>query len=112
MDPDRLKGTGRELGGKLESGFGRLTGDSETEAKGTVQDLAGQAQQAFGQVKDSARDLAGNLTDRAQDAYSQGSDYARQGVQSVHGSVKENPLGSLAIAAGVGYLLAYLIHRR
>ena len=36
MDENRVAGTVRNVGGKAEEGFGRVTGDSKTQAEGLV----------------------------------------------------------------------------
>ena len=36
MDEDRISGTARNVGGKIEEGVGRLTGDARTEIQGKL----------------------------------------------------------------------------
>jgi uncharacterized protein YjbJ (UPF0337 family) len=61
MDENRLSGTVKNVGGKIEEGFGRVTGDSETQIKGKLNQAAGAAQDLYGQTADAARDTASNL---------------------------------------------------
>jgi uncharacterized protein YjbJ (UPF0337 family) len=61
MDENRLSGTARNVGGRIEEGFGRATGDSETQIKGKLNQAAGAAQDLYGQTADAARDTAANL---------------------------------------------------
>jgi uncharacterized protein YjbJ (UPF0337 family) len=49
---DRIEGTARDLGGRVQEGIGNLTGDAKTQAEGMYNQAAGQAQQAVGQVGD------------------------------------------------------------
>jgi uncharacterized protein YjbJ (UPF0337 family) len=49
---DRLEGTAREFGGRVQETVGNVTGDSKTQAEGLYNQAAGQAQQAAGQVSD------------------------------------------------------------
>ena len=61
MDENRLSGTARNVGGRIEEGFGRATGDLETQIKGKLNQAAGAAQDLYGQTADAARDTAANL---------------------------------------------------
>ncbi len=65
MDENRVAGAVRNVGGKAEEGFGRVTGDSKTQAEGLVNQAAGAAQNLYGQARDSAADAAGAARDRA-----------------------------------------------
>ena len=44
MDEDRISGTARNVGGKIEEGIGRLTGDARTQIQGKLDQAAGAAQ--------------------------------------------------------------------
>ena len=56
MDEDRISGTARNVGGKIEEGVGRLTGDARTQIQGKLDQAAGAAQDLYGQTADAARD--------------------------------------------------------
>ena len=58
MDEHRVSGTAREVGGKLEEGLGRATGNARTKAQGKADQVAGQAEDLYGQASDAARDAA------------------------------------------------------
>ena len=49
---DRVEGTAREFGGRLQEGIGNLAGDTKTQAQGLYNQASGQAQQAAGQFSD------------------------------------------------------------
>ena len=49
---DRVEGVAREFGGRVQEGIGKLANDPQTEADGTYNRVAGQAQQAAAQVSD------------------------------------------------------------
>jgi uncharacterized protein YjbJ (UPF0337 family) len=53
MNQDRLAGTAKNLGGQLEEGFGRATGDVKTEVEGKIRQAAGAAQDLYGQARDA-----------------------------------------------------------
>ena len=44
MDENRISGTARNLGGKVEEGLGHVTGDLKTQAQGKLDQAAGAAQ--------------------------------------------------------------------
>src|SRR3974377_817905 len=58
MDEDRIAGTARKLGGKVQEEVGRFSGDTETQIKGMADQAAGTAQDLYGQAADAARDTA------------------------------------------------------
>ena len=49
---DRVEGTAREFGGRVQEGVGNLTGDTKTQAEGLYNQATGQAQQAAAQFSD------------------------------------------------------------
>jgi uncharacterized protein YjbJ (UPF0337 family) len=65
MDENRLAGTARNVGGKVEESLGRVTGDAKTQTEGLVNQAAGAAQDLYGQARDSAADAAGTARDNA-----------------------------------------------
>ena len=58
MDEDRIAGTARTIGGKVQEEVGRFTGDTQTQIKGMANQAAGTAQDLSGQAADAARDTA------------------------------------------------------
>ena len=53
MDENRFEGTARNLGGKVQEGVGRATGDFKTTTEGLVNQAAGTAQDLYGQTADA-----------------------------------------------------------
>jgi uncharacterized protein YjbJ (UPF0337 family) len=49
---DRVEGTVREFGGRVQEAVGDVTGDTKTQAQGLYNQAAGQAQQAAAQLTD------------------------------------------------------------
>jgi uncharacterized protein YjbJ (UPF0337 family) len=49
---DRVEGTAREFGGRVQEAVGNVAGDSKTQAQGVYNQAAGQAQQVAGQFSD------------------------------------------------------------
>ena len=53
---DRVEGAGKEMGGKLKEGAGKLTGDEKLKAEGRMDQVEGKVQNTVGGVKDSLKD--------------------------------------------------------
>ena len=109
MDTDRIKGAAQEVGGKVQQGFGKLTGDTSMEAEGHARELGGKAQGVFGEAKDQVRHAAEEVTEYARDVVDHGSDYARQGAKAVESSIKDYPVVYLIAAAAVGFFASMLL---
>jgi len=111
MDRDRFAGSAKEFAGKVESAVGDISGDAKTQVSGRLREAAGTAQNLYGQAKDAARDATDATVNFAQDAYDNSGDTFRGSSEAISQKVQENPLGSLLIAAGIGFALALLISR-
>jgi len=57
MDENRFEGAARNIGGKMQDAVGGLTGDASTQARGKINQAAGQAQQAYGAAVDDLKDF-------------------------------------------------------
>ena len=111
MDKDRIVGATKDFAGKAESTAGNLAGDAKTEASGRAREAAGTVQNLYGQAKDAARDAGEAAVNVARDAYDNSGDTFRDGSKAVAKSVRDNPLGSLLIAGGIGFALAMMLTR-
>jgi uncharacterized protein YjbJ (UPF0337 family) len=80
---DQIKGTAQEIGGKIQDAVGGLTGDSGTQAEGKLRQAAGKFQQSYGEALDNVRE-----------------------------SAVSNPLATLAVVAGIGFMLGVIWSRR
>ncbi len=58
MDENRLEGSARNLGGKVQEGVGRATGDTKSKVEGVMNQAAGTAQNLYGQAADVVRQNA------------------------------------------------------
>jgi uncharacterized protein YjbJ (UPF0337 family) len=92
MDENRIEGTARNVGGKVQEGVGRVAGDKPTRAEGLANQAVGTAQDLYGQAADTAREQATNL-DR----------WLRHNIET-------QPYTSALIALGIGWLLGRM-HR-
>ncbi|MFZ3339744.1 MAG: CsbD family protein [Terriglobales bacterium] len=94
MDENRIAGTAKNLGGKVEEGLGRATGDTATQAEGRVNQVKGSAQDLYGQVRDAASDMAGTARDTA----SSFEGWLRH-------TIEQQPYTTAVVALGIGWLL-------
>jgi uncharacterized protein YjbJ (UPF0337 family) len=92
MDEDRISGTARNLGGKVEEGFGRTTGDMKTQLQGKLDQAAGTAQDLYGQAADAARDTAVTFD------------------KWLRTTIETQPYTAALVALGIGWLLGRM-HR-
>ncbi len=96
MDKDRIVGSAKEFGGRVEGAVGEMAGDAKTQASGRAREAAGTVQNLYGQAKD---------------AYDNSGDTLRDGSQAIAKTVRDNPLGALLVAGGIGFALALLMSR-
>jgi uncharacterized protein YjbJ (UPF0337 family) len=62
MNKDQIKGTAKEVAGKVQGGVGKATGSKEHEAKGALREAEGKVQKTVGdarEVLDDAVDKSG-----------------------------------------------------
>lgn len=55
VDPDRVEGAGKKMGGSLEEGAGKLLGDTNMQARGAARKMEGKTQNFWGGLKDMLR---------------------------------------------------------
>jgi uncharacterized protein YjbJ (UPF0337 family) len=91
-----MRCTVRNLGGKVQEGVGRMTGDAATQAEGLMNQAAGTARDMYGQAKDATADVV------------QASKDAGDTLRRV---IEERPLVAVAVALGVGWLLGRMDRR-
>jgi uncharacterized protein YjbJ (UPF0337 family) len=100
MNEDRVAGTARNLGGKVQEGLGRATGDAATQVEGAINQAAGAAQDLYGQAKDSAADAVQAVRQGAMDA----EDYIRH-------TIENRPYTTAVVALCVGWLIGRMGRR-
>jgi uncharacterized protein YjbJ (UPF0337 family) len=111
MDKDRIAGSAKDFAGKVEGAVGDAAGNAQTQAAGRAREAAGTVQNLYGQAKDAARDATDTAVGYAKDAYENSGETFRDGSQAVAKTVRDNPLGALLIAGGIGFALALLMTR-
>jgi uncharacterized protein YjbJ (UPF0337 family) len=93
MDEHRVTGPAKNMGGKVEEGFGRATGDTKSEVQGVMDQAQGTAEKFYGQAKDAASDAADGVRKTA----SSFEDMVRR-------TIENKPYTAVAIALGIGWL--------
>ncbi|MGI4797576.1 MAG: CsbD family protein [Janthinobacterium lividum] len=122
MSENKMEGTARNVGGKIESAVGNVTGDTKNQAEGKIDQVAGQAQKAYGNAKDAVSDAADQASSKLSDAASKVSDQASSiggqvyeageyAAETVADYVRNEPVAVMLGVAAVGMLIGYLIGR-
>ena len=65
MDRDKVKGKMEDIKGRIKRQAGEWTGDQELQDEGTGDQIKGKAQNAWGNVKEGARNLAEDVREGA-----------------------------------------------
>ena len=87
MNEDRIAGTARNIGGKLEEGVGRATRDIKEQVQGKLDQAAGTAQDLYGQTAEVARDTAVTFEEWLRD------------------TIETKPYAAVVVALGIGWLI-------
>jgi ElaB/YqjD/DUF883 family membrane-anchored ribosome-binding protein len=96
----RMENAGQGQGNMGEGSMGQAASDVQQ----NIRDMGSQ-------IRDAATGKYGELRDQAQEYYEQGRQQAMEWEQGLEDYVREKPLQSLLIAAGVGMLLGIIWKR-
>lgn len=99
MDENKFEGAARDLGGKVQGIAGKVTDDPKMKADGMVDEAAGTAQKAYGQVKDAVREYGGDYGSQLLDQIEEAGDALAE-------QIDQRPITAILVAAGIGFLLA------
>ncbi len=99
MNEDRVVGTARNAAGKLQERFGNVAGDAKMQASGIVNQVAGAAQDAYGQTRDAATELAATARGSASNFES-----------ALRNAIETQPYTAALIALSIGWLFGRM-HR-
>ena len=92
MGENRISGTARNIGSKVEEGVGRFSGDIKTQLRGKLDQAAGAAQDLYGQTADAAREAASTFD------------------KWLRNTIETQPYTVASVALGTGWLLGRM-HR-
>jgi uncharacterized protein YjbJ (UPF0337 family) len=98
MDENRIAGTARNVGGKMQEGFGRAVGDAKTQAEGVANQVRGTAQDLYGQARESASQLA-------EDAGATARRTASSFEAALRNTIETQPYTAVVVALALGWLL-------
>ena len=101
MTDQRIEGAALQTEGQIQTGAGRLTGDSKLQLDGRMKEVKGQALDANGRDNDGLDGLVAKAPAQYQDKARQGLDFARR-----------KPLLTTGIVAGLAVLLGSMGRRR
>lgn len=90
----RVEGAATRIGGQIQEGLGKLTGDGRLELEGKLNEVKGKAIETYGQAIDGLEKLAEKAPADFQEP-------ARRGIQFA----REKPLVTTGIVAGLLTLL-------
>lgn len=97
MDSDRMEGTARNVGGKVEEGIGRATGDVRGQVEGKIQQAAGAAQDLYGQARESADQAAVSMRRQASSL-----------EETIRETIETRPYTVVAMALAFGWFIGRL----
>ena len=66
MNKDQVKGTGKDIAGKIQENVGKMTGNNSQQAKGLEKQVEGKSEKLFGDAKEVVRDMAKEITKKHQ----------------------------------------------
>jgi uncharacterized protein YjbJ (UPF0337 family) len=101
MTDDRISGTAKNIGGKVQEAYGTATGDREQQVRGKMKQAEGTAQDLYGQAKDAAADTMDNVQRIAHNA----DDLLRNYIE-------KQPYTVAVVALAAGWLLGRMSGRR
>jgi uncharacterized protein YjbJ (UPF0337 family) len=67
MDSNEIKGKMKDVAGKAQEKFGEVTGNKEQELKGMGKQVEGKVQETYGKAKDAVRDAEESFRKRQSD---------------------------------------------
>lgn len=118
MDWDRIEGSWKQASGRVKSQWSRLTDDDLMFIDGKREELEGRIQSRYGYAKDQARRevdawLAGDDfgNDPVADKARQIADATEERYDKTLAAIRREPLKSIAIAAGIGFVAALVLGR-
>jgi len=57
MNKDQVKGTSKDVAGKIQEAAGKLVGSKKQQAKGLAKQISGKSQKAVGDVEQAVEDI-------------------------------------------------------
>ena len=57
MNKDQVKGTAKDIAGKIQEGAGKIVGSKKQQAKGISKQVSGKAEKSYGDAKKAIQDI-------------------------------------------------------
>jgi uncharacterized protein YjbJ (UPF0337 family) len=112
MDQNQFEGTLNEFTGKAESLAGDVTGDAKLKGQGVADQASGKLQQGYARARETVRGVVDDVSTQARQAAGSAQDTMGSVGEVLEANVHERPLLALAAAGALGYVFAFLIHRK
>lgn len=64
MNSDKIKGTAKDIAGKVQRKTGEMTGNTAQEIRGAAKQVEGKAQKAVGEIRDAVKDDRSSIAQR------------------------------------------------
>jgi uncharacterized protein YjbJ (UPF0337 family) len=100
MDENRIAGTAKNAGGKIEEGLGRITGDAKTQVRGQARQAEGELQDLYGQAKDTAASVAATVRGGASEV-----------EDIIRSTIETRPYTTAFVALCIGWFLGRMGRR-
>jgi len=100
MTDDRFGGAGRNLSGKSQVEFGKVSDEAETGAKAVINQTTGAMLNTYGQAVEAVAEGA----DTVKQVAIEGHDFLKKFIE-------ENPHTAALIAIGIGIFIGYAAHQ-
>jgi uncharacterized protein YjbJ (UPF0337 family) len=122
VNKDHFEGAAQDVAGKIQQTAGMAVGDAAMRVRGMGRELGGKAQYAWGEARDIADDVterAGALADAVQDKVQRSGELYGQVRSELAGGAKawgravgRHPTSSLLLAGLAGLLVGLLVNGR
>lgn len=123
MDLETMKGAANKVGGRLQQGLGKMTGDRSLQAEGLAREADGTLHKAVGEAKNAAGEamahvehVADDAGDRlreagrsAEHALDEGAERVQDLAARASRTFERHPLPIVLAAAGIGFVLATVL---
>jgi uncharacterized protein YjbJ (UPF0337 family) len=120
MNTDTLKGNLTEFKGEIQKKWGKITDQDLQSIKGEKDKLVGLIQKKYGEGKESIEEALNSIMKNPEKAFEdtlatlkekkdEAVDYTQQLTSILQEKIKKNPLPSMFISLGVGFLIGKLI---
>ncbi|WP_010304033.1 CsbD family protein [Candidatus Odyssella thessalonicensis] len=120
MNNNIIKGNINELKGSIQKRWGKITDQEFSSINGEKDKLVGLIQSKYGETKEYIEDYITEILNKSEgliedtlhtlkEKKEEAVDYSQQLAKDLSERVKDNPLPSVAISLGIGFLLGRLI---